>query len=358
MTSTLWRVPLSMLTCVALMTTALGQDSASNRFEMKEDGIQLTAVLNSDDGVTRIAEPVQLRIAVAAPEGTSVVMPRVGEKLGDWLVVDSRGTSDVPLSGSDSRRESSLLVTLESLSTGVRRTPSLEVLYRLSTNRVEDANRDRSSLAPEQGQGVITIPPLSLEVASVLEANEAPDQFRDIKDGMPATPESENEASYRFVWVGGLIGMFVLGIAIGKWFRRAPKPGPWARQQISEIEAQHAQGTLPTSEAYMQVSLGLRRYLQLSHDAPARALATDEIATSLGKSGFSSDAIESARRVLETADACKFSPQGVPLNGDASPFDDARFVINESEAIHSARSRRSTESSSNVDARETAELGA
>ena len=152
--------------------------------------------------------------------------------------------------------------------------------------------------------------------------------------------------------------MLVLGIANGKWFRRSPKPGPWARRQISEIEAQHAQGILPTAEAYMQVSLGLRRYLQLSHDAPARALATDEITPSLGQSGFSNDAIESARRVLETADACKFSPQGAPLISESSPFDDARLVINESEAIHSASGRQPRAASSTTDTRKTVEVGA
>ena len=357
MTKMLWRPLLSVVVCVPLMVTALGQDSESRRFEANEDGVQLTAELNAD-GAIRIAEPVPLRITVVAPSGTSVVMPRVGVTLGDWLVVDARDTSDVPLSGSDSRRQSSLLVTLESLSTGERRTPSMEVLYRLSSDRKGGANPEASSVAGEPRQGVITIPPLSMNVDSVLDANEAPDKFRDIKDGMAAIPNSEAAGSHRLAWIGGLLGMLVLGIAIGKWLRRQPKPGPWARQQISEIEAQHAQGILSTAEAYMQVSLGLRRYLQLSHDTPARALATDEITMSLGQSGFSNDAIESACRVLETADACKFSPQGAPFTSESSLFDDARLVINESEAIHSASGRQPLGASSIAGTRETVEVGA
>ena len=96
----------------------------------------------------------------------------------------------------------------------------------------------------------------------------------------------------------------------------------------------------------MEISMTLRRYLQLAHDAPARMLSTDEITQDLAAASFSDASIESARRVLETADACKFSPEGEGRVGRPL-FEDTRSVIADSESIrarsHGASPRNVTQ---------------
>ncbi|MGI9474071.1 MAG: hypothetical protein ACR2NZ_21200 [Rubripirellula sp.] len=306
--------------------------SAPPRFSVEQDSIQLTAELIAT--TPQVADPVQYRIVVDAPVGASVVMPRVAENLGDFAVIKSQATRDAPLEGAPDRRRTELRLTLESLQPGLRATPNVEVLYQLP-----DKNDDNGQVASALStQGALQVPSLSIEIESVLTEAEAPDKFRDIKAAIE-TPQQSQSSNDRTAFIAsGAIGILAL-LGAGWWWRkRAPKPAVWAMKQITRIEEEHKQGTLPTPDAYTEVSLGLRRYLQLAHDTPARALSTDEITHTLEQHGFSAVSIASARRVLETADACKFSPEGaVNVDRFETPFEDARSVIAESQAIHSRR---------------------
>ena len=298
------------------------------RFATKKGEIEVVAELVATN--PQVADPVQFLLIVDGPPGMSIVLPPVTESFGDFSVLDSQRTNDVPLGGNSSARRSQMTLSLESFVAGICKTPTIEVIYQgPSTSPAIDGGSEETS-----SQGSIKIPSLSIQIASVLSDTDSPDQFRDIKAAIE-TPEIQEPSNRGLVLTIAAVATLVIFIGVFlRWRYRTPRPGDWALKAIADLETNFQQGQPRSSDVYAQLSLVMRRYLQLSLDTPARAFSTAELASELAEAGFSQTSIDSARRVLETADAYKFSPsEASKTENSHSPFDDVRSVIAESEKV-------------------------
>ncbi|MDE0864288.1 MAG: DUF4381 family protein [Rubripirellula sp.] len=325
-------------------------DIVQHRYQSAGAPVSVTAEIVSAN--PQVADPIEYRIMVDAPIGTTVVLPPVlatigDESLGrtpldqpfaDFLLTGIQISRDIPIDAKTSWRRTQLTLQIESLQSGLCRAPALEVAYQISGAAPQPSDAvttgDQKVVGRKPGaQGTINIPALGVEVASVLVASDSPDKYRDIKTAV-ATPASEPAATLSpLIWfAGGALSLVLLGLGC-YWLRqnRIPKADRWALQRIAELERAYADERVAAVEVYNALSAVLRDYLESARQTPATALSTEEFLEVLKRNHFETSVIAGARTILSQSDASKFAPKSVASIGvNPSPFDHARAIVEES----------------------------
>ena len=141
---------------------------------------------------SQIAVPMQYRLVIETPAGAKVNLPPIGgvavnetktlavvdQPFGDFLLTGIQMQADLPLDGRSGKRLTQMVLEMETLKSGIRQTPPLEIVYRLAADDASVLDGDR--------EGTLSIPSLSIEIGSVLKTEDTPDDFRDLK-GVIAT---------------------------------------------------------------------------------------------------------------------------------------------------------------------------
>ena len=195
-------VPAMAVHCVSCRDGAdvvAGDGKAGIRREFQRGPV--TVVLTADREELTIAERLNLTIEVIADEGYEVQLPRFGEKLEQFGIVDYR-TSRPELIENDRTRLSRSYV-LEPFLSGDYRIPAMKVTFRKEGDE-------------EAGQHKIETEEVSIKVTSLLPENVADLQINEIIPPVDLPRESSP-----VVWIacGAFCLVLAAGVAAGVWYR-------------------------------------------------------------------------------------------------------------------------------------------
>ena len=266
----------------------------------------------------RVAEPIQIRLVVDAPEGSRVTMPMIGSALGQLEVVDQRLIKELPIDGEPSRRRWILLLTVEAIESGEFTVPSMEILYR-------STEAPASPAAPRSIRSL----PFDVEVISLLGENQDPKTFRDIKAAMEA-PQEQSPANFT-KWIVPGLAFSALALLGGFWWWRRDRtlaPSEWADQEISRIDSLLAAGSITRSDGYAELSDVLRQFLEEELGFPATAMSSAELREELMARSCPPATIARLTEFLAEADEVKFSGRSQPpVSRTDSPTSCLREIV-------------------------------
>jgi hypothetical protein len=333
-----------LMACLISLSSGQAKDAVADvvpagaiqqRFESTQLPVEVVAEIVA--GKTQVAVPLQYRVTIDAPPGATVDLPPIAgvsfneskeiaivdQRFADFLLTGIEVNRDLPLGSGSGKRRTQLILEIESLKSGWQQTPALEVVYRLADSATESSGSD--------SEGAILIPALGVEIGSVLQAEDTPMAFRDIKNAIATSGEIREKNSpvlpLLFVAFGTVF------VSLVWWFRckRCPKPEQWAFQRVHELQHAYESGSITITEVYDALSMVLRQYVQAACHTPATALCTAEFLDVLKQDGLSAEGVAAADAILSRADLSKFSPvPATPVESECSAFEQARCVIQES----------------------------
>ena len=328
-------IPLSSGQAKNAVADVVPAGAVQQRFESTQLPVEVVAEIVADK--TQVAAPLQYRVTIDAPPGATVDLPPIAgvsvneskeitivdQRFADFLLTRIEVKRDLPLGSGNGKRRTQLILEIESLKSGLQQTPALEVVYRLADSAREFSTSD--------SEGAILIPALGVKIGSVLQAEDTPMAFRDIKNAIATSGEIREKNSpvslLLFVAFGAVF------ISLVWWFRykRCPKPEQWAFQRVDELQHAYESGSITITEVYDALSMVLRQYVQAAWQTPATALCTAEFLDVLKQDGLSAEVVAAADAILSKADLSKFSPvPATPVESECSAFEQTRCVIQES----------------------------
>lgn len=308
----------SAIVVVAAMTPLAGFAAASDEPQSVASDGPVRLSVRVDKLVTQVADPVQLVIAVEAPQGTRVELPRLPGKWGDFEVQGTQQVKDIPSADHAGSRRWVLRTTLETIKTGNLTVPSLDVHYAM------DANATTFKTLHSR--------PIQVRVASVLENRADPTKFRDIKDTVDfAVPELHS-----YAWIGwtaagiGAAGAFALLALVVVKRRRGPSPAAWALAQIADLE-QLSIGQAADAEAiYNELVDVVREFFELEFNVPTLSRTTREfLAQAANDVGMEETPRKRLALLASMADEIKFARLGVGEQQLRQAFDHAKALVHE-----------------------------
>ena len=328
-------IPLSSGQAKNAVADVVPAGAVQQRFESTQLPVEVVAEIVADKA--QVAAPLQYRVTIDAPPGATVDLPPIAgvsvneskeitivdQRFADFLLTRIEVNRDLPLGSGNGKRRTQLMLEIESLKSGLQQTPALEVVYRLADSAREFSTSD--------SEGAILIPALGVKIGSVLQAEDTPMAFRDIKNAIATSGEIREKNSpvslLLFVAFGAVF------ISLVWWFRykRCPKPEQWAFQRVDELQHAYESGSITITEVYDALSMVLRQYVQAAWQTPATALCTAEFMDVLKQDGLSAEVVAAADAILSKADLSKFSPvPATPVESECSAFEQTRCVIEES----------------------------
>jgi hypothetical protein len=158
----------------------------------------------------------------------------------------------------------------------------------------------------------------------LLEPNQDPTAFRDIKEVAKTSSLTPRESRAKWFAVGGA-ALIALGLSGLWWWRRDRKidPARQAEEAISAIESQFASKRISTCDAYDAASAVVRDLIERTIGFPASAMSTAELRRALTERSLPPPTIDAIDRLLTEADVMKFSGSGSAESG-GSGFDASR----------------------------------
>ena len=209
-----------MLAGGVLLAALLGVGRAEpTRWTAQRDGLSLELQLDKESIL--VAEPIRVRLSVRAPKGTRIQFSEVPESWGEFRVLSTRPTDDVPAPDGSDRREWLREVVVETYRTGDVKLPPWEILYALET--------DGSAFQRWQS------PEILVRVRSVLDERADPTRYRDLKPVVEPTPQPAS----RLVWLAGstLLALAATAAFVAGWVwrRRAALPEKWALGMLQRL---------------------------------------------------------------------------------------------------------------------------
>ncbi|MGB7324355.1 MAG: hypothetical protein WBD31_05750 [Rubripirellula sp.] len=260
-----------------------------------------------------VATPITLRVAIDAPDQTSIFPPMckgtaIGKTLGRFSVTDHRAPTIMP---SETGRQTRIYqYVIETLSSGPHTIPSLSVAYQ----------------APGMTTGPkpIVSEPMDLMIESLLDPISDPTQFRELKGPVSAKPAIPASGSIMPIAVASLAAIVGLLIAFFRYRRRQPIAADiWAVAEIDRIKSQsdERQGR---ENAMDELAATVRRFIQYDQQTPATAMSSDELMQVARQSRWPADAIITLDQFTREVDRQKFSGAAIP--NDDSPSNDSPNV--------------------------------
>lgn len=310
----------------ALATTGCSQneqlasstEEAPSETSSQKGPVQMTTSI--DRKSAQIAETIEMTLSLQAPTGVTVQFPQDQQSLGDFEVVGVQDELDIP---EDNHRRWTRVYELESLTAGEHEIP--EVAVQFTDNRGGEPVHDTISSQAD-----------TVSIASVLEGQQDPRKFRDIKDvvEMPATAERRSNWVAYASAAGGLV--FMSAVLLLVWRRRNNvPPHRWALAELDCLAKEDllAQGLF--QEFYDELTWIIRQYVEKRFQINAPKLTTDEFLKQLRDKQLLGDQFrEPLEQFLVFADMVKFA-QFTPGNADgASAIGKAReFVTRTAERV-------------------------
>jgi hypothetical protein len=226
--------------------------SITNRSDAFDPQEPLVTVDASTNRVT-VAEPFTIVWTVTTTDGSKVAFPQVGDTLGDFDIIEKSDRFDVPDKTNPKLRTWRRSLVLESLTTGPSEIPSLEIEVRSTTSQ--------QSLRSE---------PFPITVASVLEGNEGPEDFRDIQPVIDAAiPKVSSDTSTWWIVATSCVLAMAVGGSIALLRRRkAVSPRQLAITRLLALERSF-DSEAPSSEAFaVHLSSIARDFLKMQFNIP------------------------------------------------------------------------------------------
>jgi hypothetical protein len=216
-----------------------------------------------------VGERITLTVDLWADAGVAVTMPRIGDALGDFTVLERSTPPDVP---EGARRRLSHRYVLSTFGSGQVEIPSLEFA----------AADPEGAAAPE----AIRSDPLVVSVASLLEPGVALEDFAAIRGAVEVPVPG---APWWLAWPAGAVAG--LTIAFLLWRRRRgtaaaavppPLPHEWARRELAALAAADLVRQERFHEFFVRLSDIVRRYLELRYGLSAPERTTAEFIREMG----------------------------------------------------------------------------
>ena len=293
------------LLLIGLIALACYSQANANTVE----GVSVTATPSQTS--LQVAEPFWLEFTLAAPAGAKVTFPSMGERLGEFDILDKQDRFDIPGTGAEDQRTWTRRLQLESIVTGELEVPPIEI-------QVTDANTSQ----------VIRSQPVPVRIVSVMEERGDPTQFRDIQSVVDvAVPANPSRA-----WIGWtLAGFAALALAIAaavvvtrrkQWLT----PSQWAIQQLNELEC--ASPNQESGAAASQLAAVMRNFLQLEFSLPEPGRTAEELLQVVQAKKFVDAAtLEQVQNIFALADEAKFAGLSVSSRNLQAMIDRARSLV-------------------------------
>jgi hypothetical protein len=323
--------------CLTALTSCAKREASRPPQESKElariyEREAVTAVFKLDNQKPNIAERIRLTLEVTAPEEYDATMPSVGEKLGQFRVVDCRSTPPVLVGGSQIRQIRTYI--LEPFLPGEYSMPPMKVAFRPRGGQ----ESDKQELETDE---------IKIQVKSVLPDNGDSARIHEI-----SPPVDVPAARSQWFWFAMAGGLAVVGLISGGiyWYHRRP-PGialetvisahELALQALEQLSAGDFLEKGEIKQFYQQVSEILRYYLENRFGLHAPEQTTDEFLFIL----TTNDALEPRhkrllRNVLKHCDLVKFAEHQPCREDIQNTFDGCRsFVAETRVGLQSVSSR-------------------
>ena len=244
-----------------------------------------------------VAEPIQLKLIVRAPQGSRIEWPALDKKLGSLELTHFAKANDVPSVSSSNMREWMLQLTLESITTGDLAIPAIDIRY------ATDAKAELQSIQTS---------PLQVHISSVLEDRPDPTRFRDIKQtvDVPVAPVSSKTW---MLWAAGsttAVALLLVAIVIRRRKRGLP-PAKWALASIADLECMNSAEADATSRFNEVVEI-VREYLELEFGVDALSRTTNEfLSSAIDEIDLPPKTIDRLKWLASVADEIKFARLGI-----------------------------------------------
>lgn len=261
--------------CLALIVSGCDDPAGSTG----EDGAKVEPIVKTvergpvkltvsvDKNVISLAERLELTIEAEAADGVDVEMPQFGEQLDAFAIRDFRNFPAEPIEGGRRWRQT---YDLDVFVSGEYPVPELTVRF---VDR-----RDENNVI----EGEITTDAFTVTVASLLEGEFDPTQFREVK-GPVELPISR---TWMWVWwVAG--GTVAVGIAVWcvvwfiRWLRREQPEiqipaHEWAYDELQKLLDEQLIEKGLVNEFYFRLSMIVRVYIERRFDLMAPEWTTQE----------------------------------------------------------------------------------
>ena len=289
-------------------------------------GLSVSAV--ASESSVQVAQPFTVEFTVKANVGTRVVFPSIGDRLGEFDVVDTQDLFDVPDQTAGDLRTWTRRLTLESIVTGELNIPAIEI-----------------HITGNSGPEVIRSKPIPIRIVSILEDRSDPTKFRDIQSVVDvAVPEVRSRLLAWCAW-GGVSGL-AFALAAGAFLRRRKQwltPKQWALQELDQLDETVETGSASTEAVAVELSMIVRDFLQLQFALGESGQTTQELIEVIeSRDDVGSELIHNLDALFSLADKAKFAGVEVSPAGLKNAVADARAIV---ETISSPSESRSAQGS-------------
>lgn len=303
--------PIAASLTVAAMLFLLAVTGASR---VAADSPTITSEVSTSS--VQVAEPLTVEWTVVAPSGAKVTFPEIGERIGNFDIIDSSDQFDIPQSGTTDQRRWTRRLTLETIFAGDQEIPEFEIQVRID--------------AAATGAEVLRTQPLAVRVASVLEDRADPTQFRDIESVVDV--KVIHEGSRSWVWwtlgsAGGLAFLAAAGVLVAR--RRARMtPENWALGELDDVSSALGAGHAGADIATSRVSDIVRDFLILQLGIPESGHTAQEIVREMKSHELVADETLARLNSLFTlADNAKFGGLQLANTDVASAITEAHEIV-------------------------------
>jgi hypothetical protein len=345
------RLSLHVLLCGCLILAGTGcrkdadRDVGKAKFEIDKEYERgpLTVHVRADKAKMTIAETVLLELEAAVEPGYEVRMPKVGEALENFGIVDWESPSD-KLDQSN-RIVSQHRYRLEPFLSGTYAIPAF-------TFEFYDVN------VPEEKKYELTTEPVDIEVTSLLGEQRAELKIEDIESVLDVPKKAS------FWWVGWLVAMVLTAAGAGLWFHlrskrvkalvRLFKPAhELAYERLRALVKEDLVAAGRIKEFYERISNILRHYIEHRFSLRAPERTTEEFLAELANTDILGSA-DKARlgEFLEHCDLVKFAKHHPTTEQIQKTFDLVKDFIERTKS-----NERKVDVTEMVGSGETVEIG-
>jgi len=282
-----------------------------------EPAVSLSARVNRTE--ISIGDIIEFVVTVEYPEGVTVKVPSVGEKMGEFFIRDINLPRPRKSNG---KTTESFEYKLTTYLVGDIDIPPVEVEY---------------TYRNEKGQNVEKT--LSTDPITVHVKRTAPKEATEIRD-IKGPVELPVDWRPYLMWGGGfLLAALVAGLAVFYLKRLAPSqreaalpapPPPAHEQALNELERIREMNLLREGrhkEFYDMVTDTLRRYIGSRYDFNAIEMTTGEIISALDGKLRKLKIKESIADILRESDLVKFADHVPPAERETKLIDECRSIV-------------------------------
>jgi hypothetical protein len=265
------------------------------------EGVPAELTLRLSDTRITTAEQLSLVVTTRYPEEWTATLPKLGERLGDFRVVEQfPGRSRLLLP--ERRLETSRRYVLEPALEGTYTIPALRVGFREHTG---DAERAAYVLS-------ISSESIAVSVRSVLPPVVGRAEIEEIDGPVSVGPQ------WPYWLAGGSAGvaaaLVLVFLVLRRWPRRVRQaavvvqdPGDLARSQLEALVSEELIAAGRVDEFYTRISGIVRRYIEGRFDVRAPEQTTEEFLLAAGKSEPLAPHKDALSGFLHEADLVKFA---------------------------------------------------